>query len=81
MPRTRRIGVQTYRYHRLEILDDGGFGWMVAIYPGAGTADAPPRGRGVTLRNNVPNGLPTLIEEARLRIDRALDGPVWLEAP
>ena len=77
----RRVGVHTYRAHRLEVVDDGGTGWTVTIY-GLGTAsDDRPAMRGVRLRNAVPNGLPMLIEEAKQQVDRALDGPHWMREP
>ncbi|MCO6415655.1 hypothetical protein JYK14_05615 [Siccirubricoccus sp. KC 17139] len=66
MPRLRRVGLKTYRQHRLEMLDDGHEGWVVAIH-------APDDGGQVTLRNHVPSGLVQLLEEARQQVDRRLD--------
>jgi hypothetical protein len=60
---------QTYRDHKLELRDDGGTGWTVAIHPPPGSG-APPE----TLRNHMPLGLNGLLAEARRRVDRRLDG-------
>jgi hypothetical protein len=73
MRRWRRVAVRTYRAHRLEILDDSGQGWAVAIH-----ATDPP-GRAL-IRNTVPHGLEALLDEARRRIDLRLDGPPWRSA-
>ena len=81
MPKVRRVGVHTYRAHRLEVLDDGGSGWTVSVYAQASTADDARRTSMVTLRNTVPNGLDVLLEEAKQQVDRALDGPGWLREP
>ena len=62
----RRIQVRSYRSFRLEILDEPE-GWRVIVYPPDG-ADR------VVLRNRVPNGLEVLLGEARLMVDRRLDG-------
>ncbi len=78
MPRPRRLGVRTCRNHRLEVQDDGGQGWSVTIH-GAGPDDSPPRR--VVLRNAVPNGLEALLNEARRRVDRCLDGSPWQREP
>lgn len=71
----RRLGFRTYRNHRLELLDDGAEGWIVTVRG--------PDGGGVLtmLRNRVPNGLGTLIEEARREVDRRLDGASWHRSP
>ena len=67
MTRPTTVQVRTYRGHRLEVRDDGGEGWTVAVYPSRG--GAPPE----VLRNGVPKGLATLLAEARRRVDRRLD--------
>lgn len=64
------IETRTYRGFRLEIRDDDGDGWSVAIYPTPGTA-----AQTMTLRNRVPSGLAILLAEAEARIDRQIDGP------
>jgi hypothetical protein len=75
MPELRRVSMQTYRYHRIELLDDGSDGWVVRIHAeGGGTA-------AVVLRNAVPNGLPVLLSEAKARVDRHLDGSAWQREP
>ncbi|WP_149535600.1 hypothetical protein [Siccirubricoccus phaeus] len=73
MERPRRVSLKTYRHHRLEVLDDGHHGWMVAIH-------APRGGERTVLRNHVPSGLEQLLEEARLHVDRRLD-PWPLDEP
>ena len=65
MQHLRQVEIRTYRGCRLEILDDGGDGWAVAIY----AADAPGR---VLLRNHAPHGLAQLLAEAEARVDRRL---------
>ena len=57
-----------YRGHRLEVRDDGGTGWTVAVHPPGG--DALPD----LLRNSVPNALAALLAGAKRRVDRRLDG-------
>ena len=69
MPRSTSVQVRTYRNHRLELRDDGGTGWTVAIQPPPGSG-VPPE----VLRNSVPRGLNGLLEEARPRVVRRLDG-------
>ena len=68
MPRPARVGLRTYRNHRLEVRDDGGEGWCVVIH--ALGDDARPE----VLRNRVPNGFGTLMGEARRLVDQRLDG-------
>jgi hypothetical protein len=63
-----RVGLRTYRAHRLEVWDDAGAGWCVVIYRPVAA-----RRRTEALRNHMPNGLEDLMEEARRRVDRALD--------
>ena len=70
MARPTTVQVRTYRGHRLELRDDGGTGWTVAVHPPGGDDGAPP----VVLRNSVPNGLAALLAEAKRRVDRRLDG-------
>lgn len=65
MQHQRQLEVRTYRDCRLEIVDDGGDGWMVAIY----ASDTPNR---ILLRNRVPHGLATLLKEAETYVDRRL---------
>ena len=77
MPRPRRVGTRSYRSFWLEVRDDGATGWMVDIYPRGGDAVQ----ERVTLRNAVPNGLDILLDEARLQVDRMLDGPAWARSP
>ncbi len=69
MARSSGVQVRTYRDHKLELRDDGGTGWAVAIHPPPGSG-APPE----TLRNRMPLGLNGLLAEARRRVDRRLDG-------
>ena len=69
MARGSRVQVRTYRDHKLELRDDGGTGWTVAIHPPPG-GGAPPE----TLRTRMPLGLNGLLAEARRRVDRRLDG-------
>ena len=69
MARSSGVQVRTYRGHKLELRDDGGTGWTVAIHPPPG-GDAPTE----TLRNRMPLGLGGLLAEARRRVDRRLDG-------
>ena len=71
MPRRRHVALHTYRHHRIEVHDDGGRGWELTIH-------ALDDGGREVLRNSVPNGLWALVEEARARVDRRLDGG-WLE--
>lgn len=61
----RQVEVRTYRDSRLEVLDDGGDGWTVAIYASDGT------GR-VLLRNRTPHGLAQLLKEAEAHVNRRL---------
>ena len=68
MPRSATVQLRTHRHHRLEVRDDGGEGWCVVIHaPGDGA-------RPEILRNRVPNGLGTLMGEARRLVDQRLDG-------
>jgi hypothetical protein len=63
-----------YRRHRLEILAEGPEGCALAIRP-------PGRRRMLVLCNRVPRSLPVLLEEARARVDRRLDGAAWQREP
>ena len=65
MQHMRQVEVRTYRGCHLEILDDGGDGWVVAVH-NPDTSDR------VLLRNSMPNGLAVLLEEAEARVDRRL---------
>jgi hypothetical protein len=69
--------VVTYRRHRLTLSAQDGGGWALLIrFPGrAGARD------GEMLRNSVPRGSAILLDEARQRIDRSLDGAAWQHAP
>jgi hypothetical protein len=69
MPHATTVQVYTYRDHRLELRDDGGTGWTVAIYAPRGR-NAPPE----LLRNSAPNGLAILLAAVRRQVDRRLDG-------
>ncbi len=81
MPKVRSVSTRSYRAHRFEILDDGGLGWIVTIRPPGGVRRTAGRDNAIRLRNSVPNGLATLLEEARQQVDRLLDGPDWSRAP
>ncbi len=70
MPRPRQVELRTHRDYRLEIKDDGGDGWMVIIYASNHTDRS-------VLRTSVPGGLAGLLDEARSRIDRRVDGQPW----
>ena len=59
------------------MVDDGADGWAVTIHPPGGRAES---GK-VVLRSRVPGGLAALLDEARTRIDRRLDGGAWRQAP
>jgi hypothetical protein len=61
----RQIELRTYRDCRLEVLDDGGDGWMVVVH----APDAPSERQ---LRNRVPQGLAPLLAEAKAHVDRRL---------
>jgi hypothetical protein len=75
MRRFRQVGIQTYRDHQIELMDDRGAGWAITIHE-PGTLDK------VVLRNHMPNGLEILLSEAKRRIDRRLDGtPSGSESP
>jgi hypothetical protein len=41
MARSRGVQVRTYRDHKLEMRDDGGTGWTVAIHPPPGNGVPP----------------------------------------
>ena len=69
MRRVTKVETRRYRGFSLEVRDEHGAGWSVAIYPPRGASEAP-----VTLRSSVPRGLEPLIAEARARVDRRLDG-------
>lgn len=70
MQNMKRMEIRSYRNARLEIMDDGGDGWAVAIY----IADEPSRRM---LRNRVPHGLAVLLSEAEAYVDRRMnDGPL-----
>ncbi|RYG63560.1 hypothetical protein EON80_20985 [bacterium] len=70
MTKQQPVALKSYRNHRLEVLDDGGDGWVVTIYE-------PQGGNSTTLRNRVPSGLSFLMEEAEAIIDRRLDFRPW----
>jgi hypothetical protein len=67
----QQIQIKTYRSARLEILDDRGDGWVVAIY-------LPDTTKSLVLRNRASNGLAQLLKEAEAYVDRRLGaaGPV-----
>ncbi|WP_043342623.1 hypothetical protein [Belnapia moabensis] len=66
----RQVGIENHRDHRIEVQDDGAEGWILTIYD-------PKAFEKSTLRCSVPDGLTTLLNEARSRIDRRLDGQGW----
>jgi hypothetical protein len=66
MPRPVPVLVQTYRGHRLFVLDDGGAGWSVLV-EGGHAAPA------LTLEDDRPSSLPDLLTALRRHVDRALD--------
>ncbi|MBL6081357.1 hypothetical protein JMJ56_25505 [Belnapia sp. T18] len=70
MPGPRQVGVENYRDHRIEVQDDGAEGWMLTIFE-------PNTYETSTLRCSVPDGLAVLLDEARSRVDRRLDGQAW----
>jgi hypothetical protein len=70
MTKQQPVSLKSYRNHRLEVLDDGGDGWVVTIYE-------PQCGKSATLRNRVPSGLKFLVAEAEATIDRRLDVRPW----
>lgn len=67
MARPVTLEVRTYRGHQLELCDDGGDGWFIAIYPLR-------RGVPEVLCNSTPYGLAALLAEAERRVDQWLDG-------
>ena len=69
-----RRGCTLYRAHRLEARPVSDQGWEVRIRTPGERAVA-------VLRNTVPGGLPILLDEARLRVDRRLDGAAWHREP
>jgi hypothetical protein len=76
MRREMGIQIHSYRGHRIEVRDDGGDGWAVAVHPRPGDHGAPE-----TLRSGMPNGLAGLLAEARRQVDRRLDaGPGGVRA-
>ena len=74
MARPTAVQVRTYRGHRLELRDDGGTGWTVAVHPPGGGQGGDGGAPAEVLRNSVPNGLAALLAEAERRVDRRLDG-------
>lgn len=62
-----------YRGHRIHSAPYGP-GWRLRIV-------LPRRGGNTVLRNRVPRGLPQLLAEAKLHVDRLLDGAAWQRAP
>lgn len=74
MQSARQVEVRTYQGCQLEILDDGGDGWVVIIYiPGA-----PGRLR---LHNRVPHGLEMLVQEAKDIVDKRFTGKLFPDYP
>jgi hypothetical protein len=65
------IEIKTYRSARLEVSDDRGDGWIVAVY-------LPDTKKALVLRNRVPHGLAQLLKEAEAYVDRRFEavGPV-----
>ena len=64
MRRPITVEVRTYRGHQLQLCDDAGDGWILAIYPPHGGASPE------MLRTGVPNGLTTLLAAAEQCVDR-----------
>ncbi|TDG16184.1 hypothetical protein [Paracraurococcus ruber] len=59
----RQVEIRSLRDCRVEILDDGGDGWMVVVH----TPD--PRDQ-LVMRNSVPHGLAALLAEAEAYVNR-----------
>lgn len=74
MQNLRQIEVRTYRGCRLEILDDGGNGWIIAVY-------VPGEPNPLRMRNRVPHGLGVLMQEAEIMVDLRLAGKVLPDYP
>ena len=70
----QQVEVRSYRDCRLQILDDGGEGWLVVVH----TPD--PRDQ-LVLRNSVPHGLAVLIREAEEYVNRRTLGGRLLDYP
>ncbi len=69
MPGATRVWLRTYRGYRMDVRDEAGTGWRVDIYPPGAVL-----GEREVLRNRMPAGLESLLDEARRRVDRRLDG-------
>ena len=63
MRRSRSVELRSYRSYRIEVLDDGGCGWAVALH-------GPEEASLGVLRTGEPNGLAALVEQARRIIDQ-----------
>jgi hypothetical protein len=65
------VQIKAYKNARLEVSDDRGDGWIVAVY-------VPDTAKPLILRNRVPHGLAQLLKEAEAYVDRRLGdaGPV-----
>jgi len=73
MRRSRSVEVRSYRSYRLEVLDDGGPGWAVALH-GPGEAAV------AVLRTAEPNGLARIVEQARRIVDDRMTVPARVGA-
>ena len=74
MQHLRQVEVRTYRDSQLEILDDGGDGWVIAVYiPGVPNP--------FRLRNCVPHGLEVLVQEAETMVDLRFDRKLFPDYP
>jgi len=74
MRRIRSVELRSYRSYRIEVLDDGGCGWAVAVH-------GPEHLSIGMLRTGEPNGLASLMEQARRLIDQRLVTAAMGQAP
>ena len=63
MQRQRHVETRQYKGCQIEILDDGGDGWVVAIH-------SPREAKPTRLSNRVPHGLSELLALAQEHVDR-----------
>ena len=69
MSRICRVGVHTYRQHRIELFDDGACGWRAIIHAQAG------RGAVADLHTPIPKALGALVADAKRRVDGLMEVP------
>ena len=74
MQSPRQVEVRAYRGCRLEILDDGGDGWVIAIY-------VPGEPNPLRMRNRVPHGLEVLVQEAETMVDQRFARKLFPDYP